>query len=71
MITHFDMSSGEIIESQDRDPAEPAPLAAQAPLTRLRLMTVDEAIAEDRRHRPGLPPDVARVPAAIWLRRWR
>ena len=67
MITHYDMSSGELIEEEDRDPIETMPQESREPQPALRLLTVDEAVALNRHRRTTLPPDMAEVSIAVWL----
>ena len=70
MIMHFDMTSGELIE-EDQAEVEASPRDRRDPQTALRLMTVDEAITPGNDHARGLTPDVAAMPVASWLAKWR
>jgi len=67
MIMHFDMATGDITGSEDRDTT----VDDRAPDTRpaLRLQTVEEAVALERRT-SGLPADVVSTPVEVLLDKW-
>ena len=67
MIMHYDMATGDIIGSKDRDTT----VDDRAPDTRpaLRLQPVDEAVALERRT-SGPPADVVSTLVEALLRKW-
>ncbi len=68
MVTHYDMTTGEVIAEQG--PGEAASPEHQAGgMTELRLETVQEAAAAEARTR-RLPADVAMLPVPMLLSRW-
>lgn len=68
MITHYDMTTGEVIEDGDRE--QPVTTAAHADGTMaLRLLSVHEAVATQK-PKIRLPADVAALPVDTLIARW-
>lgn len=67
MITHYDMTTGEVIEE---GPVETAADGTRSPeASELRLLSIDEAVATAIRA-PRLPADIAMLPVQTLLKRW-
>ena len=70
MITHYDMSTGEIIADEFTDENMPsADLVEHA--TALRLMRVDEDTSIPAGHERKLPADIAQQPVESFIAKWR
>ena len=68
MITHYDMTTGEIIRDESREqPAETA--AGPAETLSMRLLTVQEAVALQT-PAPRLPADIVLLPVDKLISRW-
>ncbi len=57
MIRHYDMATGEPLESTTA-PAAPDPQASAHPIAEARLMTVQEAAELEAAARPTMPLDL-------------
>lgn len=68
MVTQYDMASGERIDV-DEPAADRGDSSTLATETALRLLSIDEAAAPERRV-IRLPVDVADLPVALFLDRW-
>ena len=62
MITHYDMTTGEVITDDSRECITDDPRPA---VPALRLMTVDEAVAQERRYAPARTLRI--TPPPLWV----
>ena len=68
MVTHYDMTTGEVIAEQSTGEAA-GPEHQAGEMVELRLETVQEAAATEARTR-RLPADIALFPVPLLLSRW-